>query len=314
MIITSNRASAVLYQFLKSKSFDKPFLLPANACPVVPLSFLKAGVDFDFVDIDATHAMSKDIVLEKLKSNKYSGMVFIHAYGKKFDNASFYKEMKEDHPDFCVIDDRCLCQPELSDEQMENVDLTLYSTGYAKYVELSFGGYGVVHGAQYTSHNTSLPYSEEAESNQQVYLKECLREGMVYGFPADYPWLNVSPLQLTQEQYFITIREKLSAIRAQKTLINHIYKTLLPKEIQWGEDFNNWRFMVSVDNRDRILDAIFADGLFAGANYPSVSYLFKREHSPHAEEEALHTLNLFNNHKADETFAVRICEIINTFL
>lgn len=314
MIITSSRASAVLYLFLKSKTFSRPFLLPANACPVVPLSFLKAGVDFEFVDIDATHAMSKNIAMEKIKSGKYAGMVFIHAYGKKFDNAPFYKEVKEMQPNFCVIDDRCLCQPELCDEPIENIDLTLYSTGYAKYVELLFGGYGIVHCASFTIHHTPLSYSEEAESDQLVNLKECLREGNVYKLPADYPWLNVSPLQLTQEQYFCTIREKLPAIRTQRTHINHIYKSQLPKEIQWGDEYNNWRFMVSVKNRDKILDALFADKLFAGANYPSVSYLFKRQHSPHAEEEEKHTLNLFNNQKADESFAIKTCKILNTFL
>lgn len=314
MIITASRASTVLYLFLKSKTFGKPFLLPANACPVVPLSFLKAEVDFDFVDIDATHAMSKDMAMEKLKSGKYAGIVFIHAYGKVFDNTSFYKEVKEMHPDLCIIDDRCLCLPELSDEPTENVDLTLYSTGYAKYVDLLFGGYGVVHSAQSIISPIPLPYSEEAESNQLAHIKECLREGNVYELPADHPWLDVSPLQITQEQYFSTISEKLPAIRAQRNLINQIYKTRLPKEIQWGEDYNNWRFMVDVENRDKILDAIFAEDLFAGANYPSVSYLFKRQHSPHAEEEALHTLNLFNNHKADESFAIKICEILNTYL
>lgn len=35
MITFANRASAVLYGFLKDRSFEKPFLLPANVCPVV---------------------------------------------------------------------------------------------------------------------------------------------------------------------------------------------------------------------------------------------------------------------------------------
>lgn len=314
MIITASRASAVLYQFLRSKKFTKPFLLPANACPVVPLSFLKAGVDFEFVDIDDTHAMSKELTKERVVSGKYSGILFIHAYGKEYDNSTFYQELKDYDSGFCVIDDRCLCLPQQSGVLPDNVDLVLYSTGYAKYVDLLFGGYGIVSDSQCMAHCTPLPYSEENESRQLTYLKECLSKGTAYELPADYPWLYVSALPMAQEQYFDTIRQKIPAIRAQRDRINQIYRTHLPKNIQWGEDYNHWRFMVSVDNRDEILDAIFNSGLFAGANYPSVSYLFKKQPSPRTEEEARHTLNLFNNHKADDAFALKICDIINTYL
>lgn len=143
MIITANRASAVLCSFLDSQKYEKPFLLPANVCPVVPLSFMKAGVDFGFVDIDETHAMNKSLAMELVKRGDYAGLVFVHAYGKVYDNTDFYKEIKEEHPNICIIDDRCLCQPDLSGDQQKNIDLRLYSTGYAKYVELSFGGFGI---------------------------------------------------------------------------------------------------------------------------------------------------------------------------
>ena len=63
MQVTSQRASAILYNYLSGNHFDKPFLLPANVCPVVPLSFMKAGVGFEFIDIDESHAMSTEKVL-----------------------------------------------------------------------------------------------------------------------------------------------------------------------------------------------------------------------------------------------------------
>ena len=34
MQVTSQRASAILYNYLSGNHFDKPFLLPANVCPV----------------------------------------------------------------------------------------------------------------------------------------------------------------------------------------------------------------------------------------------------------------------------------------
>lgn len=104
---------------------------------------MKAGVDFEFIDIDETHAMSKGLAMERFITGKYSGLVFVHAYGRLFDNTFFYKEIKQANPRFCIIDDRCLCIPDLSGKNPDNTDIVLYSTGYAKYVELSFGGYGV---------------------------------------------------------------------------------------------------------------------------------------------------------------------------
>ncbi len=312
MIYIANRASAILYHFLKRKTFTKPFLIPANACPVVPLVFKKAGVDFDFVDIDETHAMSKEQAIEKINSVKYAGIIFIHAYGKIFDNKIFYNELKERHPDLCLIDDRCLCPPDLSGKQPENVDLVLYSTGYAKYVELLYGGYGVTQ--QNLNIHDECFFREYYETKLQKYLKQCISDRRIYEWPASYPWLNTSPLEFTQKKYFDTIREKIAISQAQRNLINQIYRSHLPSEIQWDAEYDNWRFMISINRRDKILKTIFQNQLFAGANYPSVAYMFKRQSAPHAEEEARYTLNLFNNHKANESFALNICEIINSYL
>lgn len=143
MITYANRASAVLYDFLKSKSFKGPFLIPANVCPVVPLTMMKAGVGFEFVDIDERHTMSESIAFKMMSKSEYEGLLFVHSYGKLFDNEVFYQKLKALNPNFCIIDDRCLCRPELDGSLPANVDMELYSTGYAKYIELSYGGYGI---------------------------------------------------------------------------------------------------------------------------------------------------------------------------
>ena len=310
MIVTSNRASAVLYTFLRKGLFNKPFLLPANVCPVVPLSFMKAGVDFEFVDIDETHAISKGLALEKIKSGKYAGLVFVHAYGRKFDNTVFYQDIKQQMPGFSIIDDRCLCQPEIEVNMPNNVDLVLYSTGYAKYVELSFGCYGITN--LFKTSSEKFGYSEEEETKQQIYIKECLRDEKAYEFPADFPWLDCSQLQMTQDQYFDVIRKKLPVVQNQKERINRIYREELPKYIQWGEDYENWRFMISIDNREKVLNSIFENDLFAGTNFPSVSWMFKQKRSNYAEKEAKHILNLFNDFRVNEEFAHRVCNVINS--
>ena len=142
MLTFANRASAVLCNFLKSQKTSKPFILPANVCPVVPLSFLKAGVDFEFVDIDKSHALDTTEALVKLYTGNYAGVLFVHAYGHKYDNKSFYAQVKSIDNSLRIIDDCCLCEPDTSDQLEDNIDLQLFSTGYAKYIELSYGGYG----------------------------------------------------------------------------------------------------------------------------------------------------------------------------
>lgn len=310
MITFANRASAVLYGFLKSKLFNGPFLIPANVCPVVPLTMMKAGVDFEFVDTDERHTMSESMALEKVSSGKYDGLLFVHSYGKRFDNDKFYSKLKQLHPDLCIIDDRCLCIPDLDGALATNTDLVLYSTGYAKYIELSFGGFGISNGP--FINQTRFDYSEEKENEQLAYIKDCFKGNKHYVLPADYPWLDGSPLKIEPEQYFVAIKEKMASVPDEKAKINKVYKENLPLEIQWGDDYCNWRFMISVENRDEVQNAIFDAGLFAGTNFPSVSWMFKSVHSENAENEAKHIINLFNDFRVNEQFAYKICDIINS--
>lgn len=311
MITFANRASAVLYGFLKGRTFEKPFLLPANVCPVVPLSMMKAGVDFEFVDIDVRHTMSEEKALEKVSSGAYSGLLFVHSYGKSFDIKSFYSELKAKNPELCIIDDRCLCKPELEDNVPEIVDLVLFSTGYAKYVELSYGGFGITSKPiPFDVWGGAFVYSEEEESRQQLYIKDCFKNSKRYELPADYPWLDCSPLKMDAKQYFGIIKAKIKKVMADKDIINKIYRANLPEELQWDDSYDNWRFMMSVDNRDQLLKAIFDAGLFAGTNFPSVSWMFKGQHCERAEVESSHILNLFNDFRVNEEMAFKTCEII----
>ena len=285
-------------------------MVPANVCPVVPLTMMKAGVDYEFVDIDERHTMSESMALERVSSGKYAGLLFVHSYGKRFDNEGFYSKLKQLKPDLCIIDDRCLCVPALDGALATNTELVLYSTGYAKYIELSFGGYGITN--EPFINQTQLDYSEEKENEQLAYIKDCFKGNKQYELPADYPWLDGSPLKMEPEPYFAAIKEKMATVTEGKAKINKIYKENLPQEIQWGDDYSHWRFMISVENRDEVLNAIFDAGLFAGINFPSVSWMFKSVHSENAENEANHIINLFNDFRVNEQFAYKNCAIINS--
>lgn len=309
MLTFANRASAVLCNFLKSQKICKPFILPANVCPVVPLSFLKAGVDFEFVDIDESHALDKEFALGKLYKGDYAGVLFVHAYGNRFDNESFYGQIKSIDNSLLIIDDCCLCEPDTSDYMEDNIDLQLFSTGYAKYIELSYGGYGKT---RWGVVNFEYQYDSEVEVRQQQYIKKCFKERTRYALDPDLNWLDGSPLKMTQEEYFGIINAKRDKVKRDKEAINKIYRDNLPMSIQMGNDFQNWRFMLQVDNRDRVLDDIFDEGLFAGTNFPSVSYMFKGTSAPRSEYDANHIINLFNDFRINEEQAYKICKIINT--
>ena len=309
MRVFENRASTVLCNFLKSNHFDKPFLLPANVCPVVPLSFMKAEVEFDFIDIDKTHAMNMRECLRRIKNGSYSGVLFVNAYGKAFNNEQFYAELKSVDSAFCIIDDKCLCIPDLREDLAPYVDLELYSTGYAKYVELSYGGWGIIN-ERFQYKHYDWEYDKDFQNEQDIYLKECLLSDKKYSWE-NVPWLDPSPLNEDAYTYLSKIDNLIQDTIAHKEIINNIYYEYLPTELQWDLDYANWRFMIEVDNRDYVINKIFDENLFVGKNFPSVSMLFKGVHMREAEQESNRIINLFNDFRVDEDFAYRICSIIN---
>ena len=83
------RASVILYNFLVDIPRKNTFLLPANVCPIVPAVYLKAGVSFEFVDINLeTLEMNPRVILSKLKKNPntYCGIHSVSAYGVYTNN------------------------------------------------------------------------------------------------------------------------------------------------------------------------------------------------------------------------------------
>lgn len=311
MKIFANRASALLYGFLINHKFQKPFLLPANVCPVVPLSFLKAGVDFEFVDIDESHAMNQYICLNKISTGNYAGVLFVHAYGRDYDVTDFYKNIKSYDSEICIIDDRCLCIPDTNKVLTSScIDFQLFSTGYAKYVELSYGGFANVLKDIDLNRLGDAFYDKEVEINQQFYIKQCFNEKGRYSLSPDIPWLDCSNLKMTGKEYLALIEKKRLIVQENKELINSIYRENLPQSIQMGNEYENWRFCILVNNQQQLLEQIFKNNLFAGTNFPSVSYMFKGVHSQNAESESSRIINLFNDFRMNEEQAKRLCEII----
>ena len=311
MVQIENRASVVLYNFLKSNRIEGAFLLPANVCPIVPLTFLKAGIAFEFVDIDSSHAMDKQHCLSKLADSKYTGVLFVHSYGKVFNNEEFYIQIKSIKENFTIIDDRCLCIPELTFDVPPHIDLQLFSTGYAKYVELTYGGWGIINN-QLNYEKASLNFVPAAYDLQMSVIRPTLDTNQHLDY-VDTPWLDTSTTNLSDE-YFELIKNKIQDIRSHKEIINTIYSSLLPVDLQFGIDYADWRFMLAIPNRSKIIKRIFEKGYFVGTNFPSVAYMFNKEAMIHAEKEQSMVINLFNDFRIDESKAIAITHIIKKML
>ena len=113
-LIQAPRASAILYNLLAGRVDSRPWLLPANICPIVPITFLKARVPFEFVDISSTTLhMDLEQAEGRIKSGKFGGLLYAHTYGELSTPLEFFSEIKTLDPDLLILDDRCLCVPDL---------------------------------------------------------------------------------------------------------------------------------------------------------------------------------------------------------
>src|SRR5436190_20628723 len=81
-IVQAPRACAILYRVLVSRREKRPWLLPANICPVVPLTFMKAGIAFELVDISSeTLHMDLETVRRRIQQDKFGGLLYAPTYG-----------------------------------------------------------------------------------------------------------------------------------------------------------------------------------------------------------------------------------------
>jgi hypothetical protein len=129
-----------------------------------------------------------------------------------------------------IVDDRCLCTPEF--EVSSTADVVLFSTGYAKIVDLNFGGYAFV------QENIRLLQTNEQLPSWDAYRSQ--------------------------------IEANLESSRAQRTTLNEIYASRLPAEIQLPGEFQQWRFNIRVRNKSAVMRAIFESALFASSHYAAL--------------------------------------------
>ena len=311
MIVFSQRASGILFDFIKTYN-SGIYLLPANVCPIVPLTFCAAKVRFEFVDIDeGTLCIDEKKCLEHFSKNpeQYAGILFVRTYGYKYDTSNFFFNIKSIDNKLKIIDDQCLCFPDFS-AKTQNSDLILFSTGYTKPLDIGKGGIGILNDINQI-HKYYL--AEFNNFDIENFYKKALNENSILkSIPSG--WLDNSPYNEDIKEYQRQIEFEKEKVIEQKKYINSIYNSLLPDEIKMHQDFQNWRFNILVENKNIILEKIFANNLFASSHYKPSNVLFDKNKHIVSEKLFSKVINLFNDKYFSCNQAEQISNIINQFL
>ncbi|MBI1854499.1 MAG: hypothetical protein HYR93_01275 [Chloroflexi bacterium] len=248
-IVQAPRALAILYSILIQRADSHPWLLPANICPIVPITFLKARVPFEFVDISAaTLHMDLEQAKGRIKTRKFGGLLYAHTYGEPSTPHDFFTSLKNLDSELIIADDRCLCIPDF--EPVSPADVILYSTGYAKIVELNFGGYAFVNG-DLNYQPAHLPFNRGDHEELEKCYKDSIEHRSIF-FYRDGNWLNTDAPLPTWYDYRQKIENGQKSSLEHRAVLNQIYTSRLPKEIQLSVSYQTWRFNIRVKDKMRM--------------------------------------------------------------
>jgi hypothetical protein len=210
------------------------------------------------------------------------------------------------NPNIIIVDDRCLCIPEFS--ASSGADVTLFSTGYAKIVEMNYGGYAIMNESM-PYHPVHLKYDPEQTVEMERSYKTAVRDRVRYDY-RDGDWLETDTALPEWDGYKKQIEIGLGSSLGQRATLNSIYASRLPSEIQLPETYQLWRFNIRVKDNAKTLTTIFEERLFASSHYASLAGIMAEGQTPVAGKLAGEVINLFNDHHFDVSRAERICEII----
>lgn len=311
MIVFESRACTVLFNAILSHPIEGPFLLPANICPIVPIVFMKAKREFEFVDIaPTTLCIDHDVLLDRLTAAgiRPAGLLYGRTYGAIFDTTEIFEQIKSISPSALIIDDRCLCSPDFSDMLLPYTDIAIYSTGYAKFANVGYGGFGVLkEGLPYFKAN--LPFDEASLAKVTACYKGAL-DGQKRFIYDDCDWLDTHAPSASFEAYQELVHREALDVRKFKDEINLIYSSRLPSEIQFPSAFQTWRFNIHVRNKAQVLTAIREAGFFASDHYHALTDLFGPGKSPYAKLVHEHVINIFNDRFFSLEKAERLTELL----
>lgn len=283
MIVFERRACAILYNVWHSRNDPRPFLVPANVCPIVPETLRLSAQPFELIDIAAPSLdIDWDACVERLRTRPdgYAGMIFVRPYGSERDPTESFGRLKEIQPNLLLIDDKCLCRPDCDGERISRLaDVTLFSTGYAKYTDVGGGGFAFL--------SDPVAYRRDGQAGAE--------------------WLDLRPPETSWDVHRDLTIGATRASDERKKALNDIYTQTLPPEIQFDCPFQGWRFNIRVPAADELIRSVFEAGLFASRHYRSLG---TPGGFPNAERLQGEVVNLFNDRYFDESRAHRVAEIV----
>ncbi len=309
--ILAARAAAILYDVLLGLENKKTFLLPANICPIVPITFFKAHVPIELVDITAgTLNLDLDETESRLRRRPgfYGGLLYAHTYGDPSTPTRELQELKARFPGLLLIDDRCLCIPEFGSPNGAPADVTLYSTGYAKIVDVGFGGYAFLQDRVKHVPNR-LRYDPADLTTLEAGYKRCIDAGEVYSY-RDSDWLQAETEMPAWDEYRRIVQEALQPSLDRRGAINAVYNSRIPPELQLPQRFQLWRFNLRTPRKRQILQAIFAGALFASSHYASLDGIMGSGGGQNARKLAEQVINLFNDQHYSVEMAEKTADIV----
>jgi hypothetical protein len=253
--------------------------------------------------------MDLDLVEELLKASagRYAGILYAHTYGDPSTPSEFFRWVKNRWPGLVIIDDRCLCVPDLEPHDSA-ADATLYSTGYAKIVDAGFGGFAFIQDHLKHQHH-ELPYDAADLQQLEAAYKQSVERGRPFEY-CDSNWLQTNAPLPAWSEHLKLVRERMPATLAHRGEINAVYNSLVPAELPLDRPFQLWRFNLRLARKEAVLQQIFEAGLFASSHYRSLVGIMGEGTGTHARELDKHVVNLFNDHHYTVDMAERTARII----
>ncbi len=283
--------------------------MPSNICESIPATYMISGIEPVFCDISETDFQMDKAAAEKIiDSCPISILHYNHTYGyiSREDN-DFLKMIKRKRPSVFVVDDRCLCFPELSAGD-DPADMILYSTGEVKCVDIGWGGYALIKD-EVEYREFERPYSPDNLKLFQKHIKECHANGApISDRIAASMWLELCTGN-DDPDYFEKVMNKAEEVKKHKETINNIYKTI-PGSLPAG--YCDWRYQVLLENAGECIKAIFEKGLFCSNHYKSLGNgYFSDVATPINDRLEKHIINLFNDHRFSAEQAEAVAEILS---
>ncbi|QLC22267.1 hypothetical protein HFP51_08815 [Parasphingopyxis sp. CP4] len=317
-IITAPRASTLIYGLVRNAPPGR-WLVPANVCPAIPLALAEAEAEFEFVDINPeTLCLDTQLVADRIADRSQpsvSGIIYVRSYGISGPASDDLGALRAAlAPRGILIDDRCLGAPEtdLGALDLLGADAAIFSTGYAKVIDIGGGGYGVVapH-LTYSAPSKSLSASafEAVVKEYQAAMDHGTAIYVAPGGGSAHRWVSGGA-----GPEWTDIRARIDdaapGVFAHKDTLNLCYRSRLTAFGTLPEDSLAWRFSIRVANPKAVLRAIFDAGLFASDHYYPVTRLWGAPPAPEADLLHQSVINLFNDHHFTLSQAERTADIV----